>query len=81
MATASSDNVEDGPALGLGVMMKSCEDGTYQNKLVNKIVGTKPKWHIKEQPVPTGPVGACSRAWKGHKPDTQALQMKFSYSI
>lgn len=48
MATASADNVEDRHVLALGVMMKSYEDGKYQNKLVNKTVGTKPKRHIKE---------------------------------
>jgi len=48
MAAASADNVEGRPVPGLGVMMESHEDGKYQNKLVNKIVGTKPKWHIKE---------------------------------
>lgn len=81
MATASADSVEDQPVLCLGVTMKPSEDGKYQNKLVDKTVGTKPKWHIKELPVPTGPVDVCLRALKGRKTYTEELQVNLYYSI
>lgn len=35
-ANASADNIEEMPVLGSGMMVKSCEDGKYQNKLVKK---------------------------------------------
>lgn len=80
-ATTSADNIEEMPVLGSGMMVKSSEYGKYQNNLVNKIGGTRPIWHIKEQAVPIGPADLCSRVQKGGKLDTEGLQMKLCHCI